>query len=79
MLVGIVVVCVCRIIILIRFRVLPLLYNWYYVNLERHSRLFTTHALYNLFMPLMLHNKFTFFYHVEYISGKTARHDLINM
>jgi len=34
MLVGMVVVCVCRIIIVIRFRVLPLLYNWYYVNLE---------------------------------------------
>ena len=35
-----VVVCVCRIITVIRFRVLPLLY-WYYVHLERHSRLFT--------------------------------------
>jgi len=58
----------------------PLLYNWYHVNLDRHSRLFTTHALYNLFMPLMLHQKFTFFYHVEYIiSGKTDHHHLINM
>jgi len=60
MLVGIVVVCVCHIITVIRFRVLALLYNWYYVNIERHSRLFTTHALYNLFMPLVLQKKIHF-------------------